>query len=115
MRPQMAAHGLLPPQGGAADGGRGAALPGAEADDHQGSAEEIPGAAHGAQLRADGERAGTDPKAPQPREEGDRGQDALLPQGVMNGGHRMGGNGNPMGINGKRKVIGDKMHFFLKE
>ena len=33
----------------------------------------------------------------------------------MNGGHRMGGNGNPMGINGKRKVIGDKMHFFLKE
>ena len=23
--------------------------------------------------------------------------------------------GNPMGIDGKRKVMGDKMHFFLKE
>ena len=81
----------------------------------------------------------------QPQEEGDRGQDALLPQGVMGGmetlwepngnpmesewkpngnpmginGNPMGTqwkvNGNPMGINGKRKVTGDKMHFFLKE
>ena len=51
----------------------------------------------------------------QPREEGDGGRDALLPQGVMNGRHRMGANGNPMGINGKRKVMGDEMHFFLTE
>ena len=39
--------------------------------------------------------------------------------GAQNGGHRMGGEwkpyGNPMGINGKRKVMGDEMHFFLKE
>lgn len=70
------------PQRRAADGGSGPPLPDPETHDHQRPPEEVPDQAHGAEQRADGQRAGTDPEAAQPGAQKRQRQDALLPDGV---------------------------------